>query len=193
MDALLLSMVTVGVAELGDKTQLLVLVLANRFRRPLSVALGMVLAFVGSHFLAAFGGAWLDRLIPDDLLSWLVGLGFLALGVWAFVAREPEGLMPARPLNAGGVLLTTWLAFSVVEFADKSQLATLGLSAALAPMWAVATGAVLGATLVNLPVIWIGHHLTPGQPLEWARRLAALVFLVIGLWILIAQILSLSV
>lgn len=186
MEALLISMLATGIAELGDKTQLLVLVLAARFRRPVLLAAGMATAFLCTHILAAAGGVWLERLLTPERSAWIVGPGFLVMALWAWFSRSHSESEDPRPAGRGrNAFLAALGVFFVMELGDKSQVATVGLAIALEPVWLVIAGAVAGATIVNLPVIWLGNRLDPEMRFAWFRKIAAGLFTGIGLWVLL--------
>ncbi|NKI36073.1 TMEM165/GDT1 family protein [Wenzhouxiangella sp. XN79A] len=186
IEALLISLATVGVAELGDKTQLLVLMLARRFRRPVAVGLGLVAALALSNLVAALFGRWIDSLLPDALLAWLVGGLFVAIGVWTALGDEDDDDDAAPPVSGRRAFASVFGVFLLAELGDKSQLTTVGLSASLADWWVVALGATLGAALVNLPVIWIGHAMQSRRLASAFRWGGAGLFVVIGVAVILA-------
>lgn len=185
-----LAALVVGIAELGDKTQLLALVLANRFRRPVAVASGMICALISMHALAAFGGAWLDRVTPDRLMNWVVGAGFLLMAVWMALSRGHSREEVREYTGSRSAFFTALTVFVMLEFGDKSQLATVGLAITLEPVWTVAAGAALGSILVNLPVIWLGWKLERRIPHQLCHWAAAVILAVTGTWILLHQALG---
>ena len=180
IETLLISLATVGVAELGDKTQLLVLMLARRFQRPVAVGLGLVAALALSNVIAALFGRWVDALLPDALLAWLVGGLFIAIGVWTAFGDDEDDDENAASISGRRVAASVFLIFMLAELGDKSQLTTVGLSASLTGWWPVAVGATLGASLVNLPVLWIGHTLQSPWLARVFRWGGAVLFVVIG-------------
>lgn len=185
MEVVLTSMLAVGIAELGDKTQLLVLLLARRFQRPVLVAGGMVVAFAVSHALAAVFGSWVETVVPDAALQWIVGGLFIAIGLWTLLERDLQA--PARepsPYAATSVFVSVFLIFMLAELGDKSQLTTVGVSMALPDWWRVAIGATLGGALVNLPVIWVGHRIQSDRFERVFQRVAGGLFLLIGLFVI---------
>jgi Ca2+/H+ antiporter, TMEM165/GDT1 family len=187
VEPVLIAMLVVAVAELGDKTQLVAIVLTQRLRRPLAIACGMAVALTAMHTLAAFGGAWLDRVLPDRLLGWIVGIGFCLMALWMALSSghsREEVPRPTTRRNAFAIALTV---FVMLEFGDKSQLATVGLSIALQPTWMVGLGAALGSILVNLPMIWMGYRLQRHLPQRILQKIAALVFIAVGITLLAQQ------
>jgi len=185
MEPLFIAMAIIAIAELGDKTQLLALMLSSRFRRPVAVAAGMSCALVMMHMLAAFGGAWVDHFVPDRLMISLVAIGFLSIATWTVFSRARPSDTASVRVGARSAFVTALVAFSVMELGDKSQLATIGLAIAFEPAWKVGLGAAAGGILVNLPVIWAGWKLErriPHRLFHWA---SALVFAIVGVWLLV--------
>ena len=191
MEPLIVAMAVVAISELGDKTQLVALVLANRLRRPWSIAAGLVVAMTIMHSLAAFGGAWLDRILPDQLMGWLVGLGFCLMGLWMAFSSEHSRQDIPRPTSKRHAFGVALLVFLTLEFGDKSQLATVGLAIALQPAWMVGLGAILGSTVVTLPVIWLGYRLVHVIPHRLIRWLAIATFALVGIGVLAKQSMAL--
>lgn len=183
-----LSATTVTVAEIGDKTQLLALILAARFRRPWPIAWGMIVATLFNHAIAGAAGGWLAALLGPDILRWLIGLSFIAMAGWALIPdkldQEGEETLLSR-LAAWGPFVTTVVAFFLAEIGDKTQLATVALAARADSLTAVVIGTTVGMALANLPAIWLGHRFAGRLPLAWIRRGAAALFALIGLVTLI--------
>ncbi|RYG99651.1 MAG: TMEM165/GDT1 family protein [Alphaproteobacteria bacterium] len=179
MDAFLVSAGIVGLAEIGDKTQLLALLLAARLRRPLPIVFGILVATVANHAFAAAVGALVSELLGPGVMRWVLGLSFLAMAAWNMVpgpASEPAAT-PARY----GVFLTTLLAFFIAEMGDKSQLATVALAARYESMAAVVAGTTLGMMLANVPAVVFGERTANRVPLALVHGIAALVFAVLGI------------
>lgn len=188
IEAFLLGVVTVGVAELGDKTQLLVLMLARRFRRPVAVGIGLVAALALSNLAAALLGRWMDALVPSAVLTWLVGGLFIVIGVWTALAADDGDQYESAPSISGRrVVASVFFVFLLAELGDKSQLTTVGLSASLPSWWVVALGATLGASLVNLPVIWMGHAMQSPKLASAFRWGGAALFVVIGAVVIVRE------
>lgn len=166
-------------AEMGDKTQLLALVLAARFMRPWPVVWGILLATVLNHSLAGALGAWLMALLGPQAMRWVLGLSFLAMAVWVLVPDKlDEAAAPV--LGRWGVFgVTTWI-FFWAEMGDKTQLATVALAAQYQPWWAVVAGTTLGMMLANVPVVFFGQAITRRLPVVWLHRAAALLFALMG-------------
>jgi putative Ca2+/H+ antiporter (TMEM165/GDT1 family) len=183
MEALLTSTVMVAAAEMGDKTQLLSIVLAARFRRPWPILLGILLATLANHFLAAVLGTWLATLVSPATLRWMVAVAFFVFGLWALKPDEPAA-DPGMPW--AGVFLTTLVAFFLVEMGDKTQLATVALAARYQAVVAVVIGTTLGMLLANAPAVWLGDRLAERLNMKYLRWLAAALFIVLGLVTLLA-------
>lgn len=186
MKSFLLALLVVGLAELGDKTQLVTLYLSARFKRPLAVLAGVFAASLLNLGLAVAVGAWLGHLL-GDWLAWLVAALFIAMGVWLALHNDADDeALPSA--SRRGAFLTTFTLFFLMEMGDKTQLATLGLAAGLDhPAW-ILTGAVLAMVLVNAPAIWLGHRYASRLPRTLLNRISAMVFVLIGI-ILIARLL----
>jgi putative Ca2+/H+ antiporter (TMEM165/GDT1 family) len=181
MQPLLISTATVALAEIGDKTQLLALLLAARYRKPVPIVLGMLLATVLNHTVAAWVGAWLAGLLPPMVLRWSVVVCFGAVAIWALVPDKLDDDESKTPRY--GAFLTTLIAFFLVEIGDKTQVATIVLAAKYHPLWQVISGTTLGMMLANVPVVALGAKFAHRLPLRAARWAAALLFAVLGLWV----------
>jgi putative Ca2+/H+ antiporter (TMEM165/GDT1 family) len=178
VEALLISTGVVALAEMGDKTQLLSLVLAARFRRPVPIILGILVATLLNHALAGAGGAWLSAQLGPGLMRWVLGLSFIAMGIWALV---PDELDPADSASHGrGIFAVAFGAFFLAEMGDKTQIATVALAAKFPALAAVVAGTTIGMLLANVPVVLLGEKLTAKLPLRLVRPLAALVFVILG-------------
>ncbi|HEY1102521.1 MAG TPA: TMEM165/GDT1 family protein [Burkholderiaceae bacterium] len=186
MEAFLVSTGIVALAEMGDKTQLLALVLAARFRTPWPIVLGILIATVANHALAGAAGAWITTVLGPDVLRWVLGGSFLAMAAWMLV---PDTLDDADAAAAPrfGVLGTTIIAFFLAEMGDKTQIATVMLAAQYQAFVAVVAGTTLGMMLANAPVVWLGERITRRVPLKAIRIASALVFAVLGVIALLAR------
>lgn len=184
MEAFLVSSGAVALAEIGDKTQLLSLVLAAKFRRPWPICAGIFVASLASHALAAEVGAWLAHWLTPDLQRWLIGLSFLAVAAWALLPEREEHLdAPARP--AHGVFLASVAAFFVAELGDRTQIATVVLGARYQPLWQVVAGSTAGMLVANVPVVFLGARFAARLPLRATRLAAAALFAALGVWVLL--------
>lgn len=183
IEALLTSSAIVALAEIGDKTQLLAIVLATRFRRPMPIVAGILAATLANHFLAAWAGAAVAGFFEGAWFRYLVGVSFVAMAAWTLVPDkldEEESAMPERH----GAFLTTLVAFFLVEMGDKTQVATIALGARFHDVVFVTMGTTFGMMLANVPAVFAGHKLLKYVSLNIVRMVAAALFLVIGLLIL---------
>ena len=179
MDALLVSTVAVAVAEIGDKTQLLSLVLAARYRKPWAICLGILLATLLNHALAAWLGVLVAQWLSPNAQHWIVGLSFLAVAAWTLVPDKLD-VGDAPPMTGRGVFVATLIAFFVAEMGDKTQIATVMLAAQYhAWLWVVA-GTTLGMMLANAPVVWFGERITRIVPIRVVHWVSAGVFAALG-------------
>lgn len=174
----LVSTGVVALAEIGDKTQLLALLLTTRFRRPLPIIAGILFATLANHAAAGFAGEWLAGRVEAQTLRWLIGGSLLAIAAWTL---RPDALESTRE-TAGryGVFVITLIAFFLVEMGDKTQIATVVLAAQYQTLAAVVLGTTLGMMIANVPVVLLGNALAERIPLRAVRVLAALVFAVLG-------------
>lgn len=185
MEAFLISTSVVALAEMGDKTQLLSLVLAARFRKPWPIVLGILLATLVNHALAGAVGAWVTHYLGEDAMRWILGLSFIAMAVWMLIPDklDDEGVSEH---SRWGVFGTTLVAFFLAEMGDKTQIATVMLAAKYqAYLWVVA-GTTLGMMLANAPVVWLGDRLVKRVPIRMVHIVSAVIFLVLGLLALFA-------
>jgi putative Ca2+/H+ antiporter (TMEM165/GDT1 family) len=184
LEAFLVSTGIVALAEIGDKTQLLTLLLASRFRKPWPIVTGIFLATLVNHAIAGVVGAWIAREVGEQAMRWILGLSFIAMAAWMLIPDKLEGDAGAwRKL--GGVLATTTLLFFVVEIGDKTQVATVALAARFESLAAVVMGTTLGMLLANAPVAFFGDALAKRVPVRTVHVVAALVFAALGIGVLI--------
>ena len=185
MEAFLVSTSIVALAEMGDKTQLLALVLAARFRKPWPIVWGIFVATVFNHALAGAAGAWITTLIGPQMLRWVLGVSFIAMAVWMLIPDKLEdGDTGEGP--RWGVFGTTVVAFFLAEMGDKTQIATVMLAAQYSGWLWVVAGTTLGMMLANAPVVWLGERITRRIPLRTVHVVSAGIFLVLGilaLWV----------
>jgi putative Ca2+/H+ antiporter (TMEM165/GDT1 family) len=183
LEAFLVSMASVAIAEIGDKTQLLALVLAARFRRPWPIVAGILLATSLNHALAAELGAWLTSMLSPTVLRWAVAASFIAMGLWALIPDEEDAAAARYPY---GAFLTTLISFFLVEIGDKTQVATVLLAAKYQHVPLVVMGTTLGMLAANVPVVLAGEFAAERLPLRLVRAGAALLFVAIGVLALFA-------
>ncbi|MHB8448655.1 MAG: TMEM165/GDT1 family protein [Rudaea sp.] len=183
MNSFLISAASVTLAEFGDKTQLLALVLAAKYRRPWTIAFGILLATLASHALAGAAGALLAQWLTPAVLRWLVAASFFGVALWALFPDKMDGSEAAR--TAGhGVLLATMLAFFLAEIGDKTQIATAVLAAEYHPLWQVVAGTTCGMLIADVPAVWLGARFAHTLPLRATRLVAAALFAALAAWIL---------
>ena len=181
MEAFLVSTGLVPLAEMGDKTQLLSLVLAARFRRPWPIVLGILAATMANHALAAAVGGWLAGVVGPYWMRTAIGIGFLAMAAWALVPDKADD----AGVRGGSVFIATCLAFFLAEMGDKTQIATVALAARYTAFSAVVLGTTAGMMLANVPVVFLGERIAARLPLKILHRAAAAAFAVLGLLALI--------
>ena len=183
MEALLTSTAVVALAEIGDKTQLLAIVLATRFKRPMPIILGIFCATLANHFLAALVGEQAASFLDGTWFRYLIAASFIAMAGWTLIPDKLDET-EAKPPRFGA-FLTTLIAFFLVEMGDKTQLATIALGARFHSVLPVMTGTTLGMMLANVPAVFLGNELIKRVPLKTVRTVAALLFLAIGVWLLV--------
>lgn len=176
---LLISTGTVALAEIGDKTQLLALLLAARYRKPWPIIAGILVATVLNHALAGWLGAVVAHWLTPQVLRWIVAGSFIAIALWTL---KPDKLDDDTELPARGAFTATVIAFFIAEIGDKTQVATILLAAKYSPLWQIVAGSTLGMLLANVPVVVLGSRFAQRLPLRAARITAALAFLALGVW-----------
>ena len=179
MDAFLVSTAIVGLAEIGDKTQLLAFILAAKFRRPWPIVLGILVATLANHAFAAAVGTWLTTLMGPQTLRWVLGLSFIAMAVWTLIPDkldEEDAKLPRF-----GVFGATLIAFFLAEMGDKTQVATVALAAQYQAMFAVVAGTTLGMMIANVPAVLLGDRIAARMPVKLVHGIAAAIFLGLGI------------
>lgn len=185
MEAFIISMLVVAVGEIGDKTQLLALLLAARFRRPVPIILGILCATVTNHAIAGAMGQWIHGAVSPEVLRWGVGISFIAIAVWALVPDKME----KDPVLRGryGAFFITLIAFFLAEIGDKTQIATIVLAAKYNALIAVVGGTTLGMLLADIPAVLLGHAASSAIPFKLVRLTAAGLFGALGLVVLLGM------
>jgi len=183
LEAFLVSTGVVALAEIGDKTQLLALVLAARYRKPVPIVLGILVATLANHALAGAAGAWISALIGPGVMRWILGLSFIAMAAWTLLPDQYEDVNASAPRY--GVFVTTVVAFFLLEMGDKTQLATVALAAKYSSLAAVVAGTTLGMMLANLPAVMLGDVAAKKLSLRVVHGIAAAIFLVLGVSVLL--------
>ena len=177
IESFLVSVSAVAIAEMGDRTQLLSLMLAARYRRPWPILAGVLCATLANHLLAALVGARLGRFLSPALLDAAVGISMIGMALWALKPDHLEESGRARP---AGAFVATVVAFFIAEIGDKTQIATLALAAAYSNLAAVVAGTTTGMLLANAPVVFLGKAFSERLPLTALRRLSSALFLILG-------------
>lgn len=186
MEAFLISTGIVALAEMGDKTQLLALILAARFRQPWPIVGGIFVATIANHALAGAVGAWTTTVLGPDVLRWVLGVSFIAMAIWMLIPDKlDDDDSPGKPRF--GVFGTTVVAFFLAEMGDKTQVATVMLAAKYQAYYWVIAGTTVGMMLANAPVVWLGERMTRLIPLRVVHIVSALIFIGLGLWALLGR------
>jgi Ca2+/H+ antiporter, TMEM165/GDT1 family len=185
LEALLVSTGVVALAEIGDKTQLLALLLATRFRAPWPIVAGIFVATIANHALASAVGAWIVQFVGPDAMRWILGISFLLMAGWTLIPDSAPDEDSAKPRY--GVFLATVIAFFLVEMGDKTQIATVALAAQFQSMVWVVIGTTLGMMIANVPVVFAGDALIKRVPLKTVRIVAAATFAALGIYVLLAR------
>ena len=181
MEAFLVSSGIVALGEMGDKTQLLAVLLAARFRRPLPIIGGILVATLANHALAGALGQWVANALGPTWLRWIIGISFIAMAVWMLIPdRLDDDAAPSQALRLG-VFGTTLIAFFLAEMGDKTQIATVALAARYDAFVAVVAGSTLGMMLANVPAVYFGEAVARRVSMRWVHGISALIFLVLGL------------
>ena len=179
MEAFLISAVVVAIGEIGDKTQLLALLLAARFRRPVPIILGILAATLFNHALAGALGGWIRSAVSPEALRWGLGLSFLAIAAWALVPDKLDE-KESQPLGRYGVFAVTLAAFFLAEMGDKTQLATVALAARFDSLVAVVAGTTVGMLLADVPAVLFAEKIATKIPGKAIRYVAAALFAAMG-------------
>ena len=184
MEPFLVSTGVVAIGEIGDKTQLLSLVLAARYRAPWPIVAGIVVATLANHTLAAWAGEIARAAVPPDVLRWLLAASFFAVALWAL---KPDTLDEQAAVAPGrlGVFGITATAFFLAEMGDKTQVATVMLAAKFDALAQVIVGTTLGMAIANAPVVLAGKLAADRLPFRAIRIVAAVIFIALGAWVLI--------
>ena len=180
MEAFLVSTGVVALAEIGDKTQLLAFVLAARFKRPLPIIAGILVATVVNHGLAGALGAWITEAVSPEILRWVLGLSFIGMAVWTMIpdAIEEE---ETRTVQRLGVFGATLITFFLAEMGDKTQLATVAMAAHYRTALTVVIGTTLGMLIADVPAVFVGDKLAGRIPMKLVHTAAAAIFVLLGI------------
>lgn len=184
MDALLYSFTGVAIAEIGDKTQLLSLFLVARFRSRLSIIAGILVATLLNHAASAWFGAWVAQFIPASWHAWLLGGSFIAVALWLLIPDQDDS--EDSQILQYGAFVASCVLFFLAEIGDKTQIATVLLASTYPQTWLVIIGTTLGMLAANVPVVYAGRWILERVPLDWARRAACAVFMLLGIATIVA-------
>ena len=189
MDAFLSSTAAVALAEIGDKTQLLTLFLAARYRQTWPIIAGIFVATVLNHLVSGWIGAWLGQSFNGDVMAWVIGISFIAVGFWLLIPDKDEEV--SEKWLKGGAFVATTILFFLAEIGDKTQLATVFLAAKYQDVFWVVVGSTLGLMLANVPMVFLGDWLLKKLPLPIIRVAACVLFVALGLVTLYQPVLAL--
>ena len=179
MEAFFVSTGVVALAEIGDKTQLLAFILAARFKKPIPIIAGILVATLINHGLAGALGAWITSLVSPDIMRWVLGGSFIAMAIWTLIPdkiEEEETHVAARLGVFGATLVTFFLA----EMGDKTQVATIALAAHYAAPLVVVAGTTLGMLIADVPAVFVGNKFAARIPMKWVHSIAAGIFAIMG-------------
>ena len=178
VEAFLISTMLVGLAEIGDKTQILSLMLAARFQRPLPIIFGIFFATLANHAAAGLVGTFFGRLITGPWMRWILGISFLSVAVWALFPDKYAG--DGKAISRAGAFTATLVTFFLAEIGDKTQIATIGLAARFELFYPVVIGTTIGMMLANIPAVIIGDRIADRLPVRGIRVVVAVVFAILG-------------
>ncbi|AUZ06204.1 MULTISPECIES: TMEM165/GDT1 family protein [Vitreoscilla] len=179
MDAFLSSTAAVALAEIGDKTQLLTLFLAARYRKPMPIIMGILVATILNHLVSGWIGAWVGQSFNANIMAWVIGISFIAVGFWLLVPDKDEEV--SEKWLTGSAFVATAVLFFLAEIGDKTQLATVFLAAKYQDVFWVVVGSTLGLMIANVPMVFLGDWLLKKLPLNIIRVAACVLFVVLGL------------
>jgi putative Ca2+/H+ antiporter (TMEM165/GDT1 family) len=179
MEALLISTGVVALAEIGDKTQLLAFILAARFKKPLPIVAGILVATLVNHGLAGALGAWITSVVSPEILRWVLGLSFIGMAVWTLIPDKIED-EETRAAQRLGVFGATLITFFLAEMGDKTQLATVALAAHYGAPLVVVIGTTLGMLIADVPAVLVGNRFAAKIPLKIVHAIAAAIFAAMG-------------
>ena len=179
VEAFLISTALVGLAEIGDKTQILSLMLAARFSRPLPIIFGILFATIANHAAAGLAGIYFGKLLSGPWMRWVLGFSFLSVALWALFPDKYES-NPGVTRSRAGAFSATLVAFFLAEIGDKTQIATIGLATRFERFFPVVLGTTLGMMMANIPAVIIGDKIASRLPVRVIRVVAAIVFAAVG-------------
>ena len=180
MEAFLVSTGVVALGEMGDKTQLLAMLLAVKFRKPIPIILGIFVATLFNHATAGLVGRWVAGALGPTVLRWVIGVSFIAMAGWVLVPDKIDADEAATPQRFG-VFGATVIAFFLAEMGDKTQIATVALAARFQDLWAVVAGTTLGMMIADVPAVFVGDRLAQRIPMRLVHGIAAAIFALLGM------------
>jgi Ca2+/H+ antiporter, TMEM165/GDT1 family len=184
IDAIAISTGIVTLAEMGDKTQLLAFLLATRFKKPLPIVAGILVATIFNHGLAGLLGTWITTILSPEILRWVLGFSFLGMAIWTLIPDKLD--TENQDLKSdSGVFLATLVAFFLAEMGDKTQVATVALAAHYDSPISVVIGTTLGMMIADVPAVFLGNTFAKKLPLKIIHGIAAGLFAIIGFIILL--------
>jgi putative Ca2+/H+ antiporter (TMEM165/GDT1 family) len=183
MEAFLISTGIVALAEIGDKTQLLAFILAAKFRKPVPIIIGILVATIANHAFAGALGSWITSMVAPATMRWVLGVSFIAMAIWTLIPDKLEE--DDTKLARYGVFGTTLIAFFLAEMGDKTQVATVALAAQYQSLIAVVAGTTLGMMIANVPAVIMGDRIANKIPVRVVHAIAAAIFAVLGVMTLL--------
>ena len=178
MEAFLISTGIVALAEIGDKTQLLAFILAAKFRKPVPIIIGILIATLANHGFAGAIGTWVTTLLSPETLRWILGVSFIAMAVWTLIPDKFDE--DEAKFARFGVFGTTLIAFFLAEMGDKTQVATVALAAQFQSLFCVVAGTTIGMMIANVPAVIMGDRIANKLHVDLVHRIAAAIFAVLG-------------
>ena len=180
MESLLVSTGVVALAEIGDKTQLLAFILAARFKKPVPIILGILVATLINHGLAGALGAWITSALTPEILRWVLGISFIGMAIWTMIPDKIED-EETKVAQKFGVFGATLITFFLAEMGDKTQIATVAMAAHYAAPLMVVIGTTLGMLIADVPAVLIGDKLANKIPMKLVHSIAAAIFAILGI------------
>lgn len=191
MEAFFISTGLVALAEMGDKTQLLALLLAARFRKPIPILIAILVATILNHALAALLGQWLTTLIDENMMRWILAISFIAMAGWMLIPDQLDDESDSiQRWQKHGVFLATFILFFIAEIGDKTQIATVALAARFESLFWVVMGTTVGMMIANAPAVFIGDKMANRLPIGLIHKIAAFIFLLLGIFVIVQPYLN---
>lgn len=178
MEAFLISTGIVALAEIGDKTQLLSFILAAKFRKPVPISLGILVATIANHTFAGALGSWITSMVRPETMRWVLGLSFVGMAVWTLIPDKFDE--DEAKFARFGVFGTTLVAFFLAEMGDKTQVATVALAAQYNALFSVVAGTTFGMMIANVPAALLGDRIADRMPVRLVHGIASTIFAILG-------------